>query len=111
MAEPLAIAVDDLSAATGFMASAVADDRRAALLGATAYLRLFGITAGGALLAKGALAAEDDPPGRGAIAKAGFFAHTMLPEASSLRAAVVGARAAVGAGAAEVLDRGMKAGA
>ncbi len=104
LAEPLAAAVDDLAAASDFMTGAVAGDRRAALLAATAYLRLFGITAGGALLAKGALASEDDQPRRAAIAKAGFFAQTMLPEASSLRAAVVGASAALGAGAAaEVL--------
>jgi alkylation response protein AidB-like acyl-CoA dehydrogenase len=105
MAEPLATAVTDMSAATDFMAGAIAGDRRAALLAATAYLRLFGVTAGGALLARGALTAEDDQPGRAAIAKAGFFAHTMLPEASSLRAAVFAAGAAVGAGAVAVLDQ------
>ena len=93
------------------MAGAVAGDRRAALLGATAYLRLFGIAAGAALLAKGALASEDDPPGRAAIAKASFFAQTMLPEASSLRTAVVGASAAVGAGCGRTSRCGMKTGA
>jgi hypothetical protein len=63
------------------------------------------MTVAAGLLAKGALAAENDPAGSAAIAKATFFAQTMLPEVSSLKAAVVGAAAAAGAGAAAVLGR------
>jgi hypothetical protein len=78
--------------------------RRAALLGASAYLRIFAMTTAAGFLARGALAAGDDPAGAAAIAKARFFAQTMLPEVSSLRAAMVGSAAAVGAGAAGLLS-------
>jgi alkylation response protein AidB-like acyl-CoA dehydrogenase len=104
MHNPIATAAADLDAATAFMTEAYRGERRrAALFGASAYLRMFAMTAAGGLLAKGALAAEDDQAGSAAIAKAAFFAHTMLPEVSSLKAAVVGAAAALGAGAAGVL--------
>jgi hypothetical protein len=86
------------------MTEAYQSERRAALFGASAYLRMFAMAVGAGLLAKGALAAADDSPGSAAIAKAVFFAQTMLPEVSSLKAAVVGAAAAVGAGAAGLLS-------
>jgi acyl-CoA dehydrogenase len=102
IAAPLAAAIGELEAATAVVAASLAGDRRTALFGATAYLRLFAMVSGAALLAKGALAAGDEPAGAGAIAKAGFFAQTMLPEASALRASIAGAAAGV-AGAGIVL--------
>ena len=57
----------------------------------------------GGLLAKGALAADRHNAAEATIAKAVFFAHTMIPEAVSLRAVVEGATAAVGAGATSLL--------
>jgi alkylation response protein AidB-like acyl-CoA dehydrogenase len=96
MHAPIAQAAAELRAATEFVTAAWRSDRRAALLGATAYLRIFATTLAGGLLARGALAAGDDPSGRVAIAKARFFAQTILPETASLRIAMSGSAAAVG---------------
>ena len=104
MHDPIAMAARDLGVATAFMIEAYQGERRrAALLGGSAYLRIFAMTISSGLLAKGALSAGDDQAGSAAIAKAAFFAQTILPEVSSLRAGVVGAAAAVGPGAAGVL--------
>jgi hypothetical protein len=100
MHDPIAKAAAELGAATAFMTEAYQRERRAALLGASAYLRIFATAFGAGLLAKGALAAGDDRTGSPAIAKAAFFAQTMLPEVSSLRAAMAGSAAAVGVEAA-----------
>jgi len=102
--EPIAKAAEDLAAATAFMREALQGGRKGeALLGATAYLRILAMTFSAALLAKGALAATGDPTGARGFAKATFFAHTVLPEVSSLRVAVEKAGVAVGDGAAAVL--------
>ncbi|HET7714534.1 MAG TPA: acyl-CoA dehydrogenase [Bauldia sp.] len=101
---PLRAAISELEAATAFMSEAAARDRRSALYGASGYLRLFGIVGGAALLAKSAIVGGDDRAGLAAIAKGRFFAQTMLPEASSLRAAMMGAGTAVGADGAALLD-------
>jgi len=90
---PIANAAAELGAATAFIKDAWQRDRRAALLGAGAYLRIFAMTFAGGLLARGALAAGDDAAGSAAIAKAVFFAQTMLPEVASLKAAMSGAAA------------------
>ncbi len=94
---PIAKAAAELGAATAYITAAYQSERRAALLGAGAYLRIFAMTFAAGLLAKGALAAGDDRVGSAAIAKAVFFAQTMLPDVSSLRAAIAGSAAAVGA--------------
>jgi hypothetical protein len=103
----VAAAVSDLREATAFMAAAAgAGERRPeALAGATPYLRLFGMATGGALLAKGALAGEGEPAGLAAIAKARFFAETMLGESAGLKAAATGSAAAVEQGMISVLAR------
>lgn len=104
MHEPIETAAAELGSATKFVVGAYhGDERRAALLGASAYLRMAAMAVAAGFLAKGALAAEDDQTGRAAIAKAAFFAQTMLPEVSSLKTTVVGATAAVGAGAVGLL--------
>ena len=66
------------------MLSAAETDR--ALAGATPYLRLFALAAGGACLARAALA--DRSPGRIALCR--FFAENLSGETSSLRDQVVG---------------------
>ncbi|MBA3518106.1 MAG: acyl-CoA dehydrogenase C-terminal domain-containing protein, partial [Rhizobiales bacterium] len=70
-----------------------------ALAGATPYLRLFGLAAGGAYLAKGALASLVDSAPEAAlrIATARFFAEQLAPETAALRIAVIdGAEAVLG---------------
>lgn len=58
----------------------------AALAGATAYQRLFSLTAGNCYLAKGALA-DADTPSRAALAR--FMAETLLPDVHALSAEVM----------------------
>ena len=87
----LTAALDDLEAASAYLIAAMEGGRtREALAGATPYLRLFGLTAGGAYLAKGALASLDDPTRDGPrrIATARYFAEHLLPESAGLRLAV-----------------------
>jgi alkylation response protein AidB-like acyl-CoA dehydrogenase len=79
-----------------------------ALAGATPYLRLFGLAAGGAYLAEAALAAraavtkgDSDPLHAARIATARFFAENIAPAASGLeRAVVAGADSVLGSDAA-----------
>jgi acyl-CoA dehydrogenase len=86
----LAAAADSLERATSWLLGALATNPDAALAGATSYLRLFGATAGGCMLAAEALAAarragEDsaaDKPGRIAIAR--FFAENVAIQAPAL---------------------------
>ena len=84
----LSAALDDLEAATRFLQSS---DQTAVLSGATPYLRLFGIAAGGALLAKGAC-------GSGEARRADlcrFFAEHLSPATGGLRESVVGGAASL----------------
>ena len=60
MGERLGEAVAALAEATRWMGGALRTNPEAALAGATPYLRLFGLAAGGIYLAKGALAAARD---------------------------------------------------
>ncbi|MBD1547670.1 acyl-CoA dehydrogenase [Roseibium aggregatum] len=86
--ERLNAAIEDLKAATGFMAAAQAEGRvNDALAGATPYLRLAGLTLGGALLAKGALRSGSDDPsaGRQRALMARTFCETSLCETAALR--------------------------
>ena len=83
-ADALDAALADLTQATRFLQKLTADGRLdEALAGATPYLRLTSLAAGGAYLAKGALADQ------GRIALCRFFAENLLGEVSALRARVI----------------------
>jgi hypothetical protein len=86
----LSEAVDSLERATAWLLSRVNEEPQAALAGATPYLRLFGNTAGGCMLADEALAAlrvsDGEPGSRVAIAR--FFAENIAVQASGLERAV-----------------------
>jgi acyl-CoA dehydrogenase len=71
-----------------WMGKALATDQNAALAGATPYLRLFGLAAGGHYLARGALAAVRDGDGANHVALARFFAENLCVQAAGLAAAV-----------------------
>jgi acyl-CoA dehydrogenase len=93
MAEKLNEAVTALTEATRWMGGMLQSNPDAAMAGAVPYLRLFGITAGGAYLAKGALAAVrgtgvGNPDA--AVALARFFAKTQATAATGLKEAVIG---------------------
>ncbi len=80
----LGAAADDLLGATAWLAEALDDGRtRAALSGATPYLRLAGLAFGGALLARMALTAETTD-GNPWVSLARFFAETLVGETASL---------------------------
>jgi hypothetical protein len=101
MAARLRAGIESLDRATTFQLTALTSNRpEAALAGATPYLRLFGLTLGGACLAKVALAAsaarkagETDPAHQGRIALARFYAENLLPAASGLEETVLGGAA------------------
>jgi acyl-CoA dehydrogenase len=84
----LAAAADSLERATGWLLGTLGSNPDAALAGATSYLRLFGTTAGGCMLAAEALAAARhadgaaDRPGRIALAR--FFAENIAIQAPNL---------------------------
>jgi alkylation response protein AidB-like acyl-CoA dehydrogenase len=84
----LGAAADSLERAAGWLLGTLASNPDAALAGATPFLRLFGTTAGGCMLAAEALAAARhadgaaDKPGRIALAR--FFAENIAIQAPSL---------------------------
>jgi len=87
----LGTAVAALRRATAFIADAEAAGHGAdALPGATTYLRLFALTAAGALLAKGALAAASDRH----VALARYFTETLVAESTALCSTVTSGAAA-----------------
>ncbi len=102
MAERLDEALGALEGASRWLGQALAKgDVASALAGATPYLRLFGLTAGGTYLARGALGAARAGAGDGArpIVLARFFAETLLTEAPALARTITdgaGALAAAG---------------
>ena len=108
MGERLGEAVAALAEASRWMGGALQKNPEAALAGATPYLRLFGLAAGGIYLAKGALAAARNGSGASPgqpIAIARFFAENLATAAVGLKDTVVtgadstlvrGARRAVG---------------
>ncbi|MDP2734130.1 MAG: acyl-CoA dehydrogenase [Hoeflea sp.] len=102
VADQLDAAITELESATAYMLSAVRDGRQTdALSGATPYLRLFGLTATTAMLARGALADTDAPEAAGRAALARFAAASLTPETSGLAAiATAGAAGLSGAHAA-----------
>ena len=82
---------DALSEATRDMLQWLANDHESALAGASQYLRLFGLTLGGACLAKAglaaqALAARGNGSELGRVGLARFFAEKLLPVAPGHRA-------------------------
>jgi acyl-CoA dehydrogenase len=80
-ADRLDRALDDAATATDFLQMKIAQgDANTALAGATPYLRLVSLAAGGAYLAKGALAGGDSAR----IALCRFFAENMLAETGPL---------------------------
>ena len=87
-------ALDDFSNATRHLQKLLADGRMdEALAGATPYLRLFALAAGGAYLARAALADGDEE--RQALCR--FFAENMLGETRALKERVIEGAASVGA--------------
>ncbi len=88
MGERLGEAVAELTRATVWMGKALSTNPNAALAGATPYLRLFGLAAGGHYLARGALAAVRDGGETNHVALARFFAENLCVQASGLAAAV-----------------------
>ena len=99
-AERLAEAADALEESTRLMLDWLATDQNSALAGASQYLRLFGLTLGGACLAKAGLAAEalaasGDESELGRVGLARFFAEKLAVAAPGLaRAVASGGRAA-----------------
>ena len=96
-ADNCANALTELEEATNFLLETQAAGRsEAALAGATPYLRLFALAAGGAYLVRGALA--DRSPSRVALAR--FFAENLIQETSALKSRVIeGAESLAEAGA------------
>ena len=90
--ENLGAALDSLEAASAWLGEAMAADVNAAAAGATPYLRMFGLTVGGYLIAKGGLAAAarageagaDVPFLAGRVATACFYGEQLLPQAPAL---------------------------
>ncbi|MER2536248.1 MAG: acyl-CoA dehydrogenase [Rhizobiaceae bacterium] len=90
-------ACDALSAATEHLLACQRDGRaEEALAGATPYLRLFGLVAGGASLAVAALAQGESDR----VALCRFYAETLLGESGPLRDAIVAGSAGMAAAAA-----------
>jgi 3-(methylsulfanyl)propanoyl-CoA dehydrogenase len=91
-AERLSEAHVSLERATQWLIGKLAREPESALAGATPYLRLFGITAGGCMLADEALAAlrladnGADPAARVALAR--FFAENIAVQAGGLERAI-----------------------
>ena len=78
-------ALADLTEVTQFLQARLADgSQETALAGATPYLRLISLAAGGAYLARGALAAEQ----RQSLCR--FYAENMLGETTTLKERVLG---------------------
>ncbi len=87
--ERLAAAFDALEQAKDWLLQQLSEKNRdQALAGATPFLRLFGLAAGGCYLAKSALQSEaDNDFGRTVLAR--FFAENLLGETASLKSAIV----------------------
>ncbi|ESR24753.1 acyl-CoA dehydrogenase [Lutibaculum baratangense] len=90
--ERLAAAIDALERATLWITEHASLDPAQVLASATPYLRLFGIAAGGAGLARGALAAAEAGAegARAQIELTRFFAEAIAPEAGALAQIVTG---------------------
>jgi alkylation response protein AidB-like acyl-CoA dehydrogenase len=101
----LADAATGFAEATAWLLKKQAQDSAAAAAGATSYLRLFGLTAGGSVLARSALAAQrrlmdgdgDEAFLRAKIVTARFYAEHVLPQAAALLKPVTAGTAALAA--------------
>ena len=93
-------ALVSLDRASRWLLERVASAPNEALAGATPYLRLFGSTLGGCMLAGEALAARNDGDGERYVTLARFFAENISVQATSLERTVIdGAEAVNGADA------------
>jgi alkylation response protein AidB-like acyl-CoA dehydrogenase len=91
MGERLGEAVAALAEASRWMGGALQKSPEAAMAGATPYLRLFGLAAGGIYLARGALAAARGGAATAQpVALARFFAENLATAAAGLKDTVVG---------------------
>jgi acyl-CoA dehydrogenase len=82
-------AVESLARATQWLLAQKSSD--SALAGAAPYLRLFGTTAGGCMMAEDALASlRDGSAGAGRVALARFFAENIAVQAGGLERTVIG---------------------
>jgi acyl-CoA dehydrogenase len=91
MAEKLGEAVAALGEATHYLGGVLQSRPEHALAGATPYLRLFGLAAGGCYLAAGALAnARDGLATSPHVAVARFFAENLATAAPGLKETVIG---------------------
>jgi alkylation response protein AidB-like acyl-CoA dehydrogenase len=96
IATNLAAAIDHLEATTNWIMTNGLADPKQALAGATPYLRLFGIVAGGWVLGRQALAARaeleagssDEAYLRAKVTTARYYADQHLPQAAGLVSAV-----------------------
>ncbi len=93
MGERMEASVAALEEATQWVLRNLANDKNAALAGATPFTRLFGIASGGVYLGKGALAAARGANGHGAAAdahiiEARHFAESLMGETDGLKLAV-----------------------
>ncbi len=96
MGARLADANAALAQATDWLIETLSSNPEAALTGATPYLRLFGLTAGGAYLAREALAANrGETDGSQQVARARFFAENLVVTVPGLAQSVVGGADAV----------------
>ncbi len=96
MAERLAQSVGALRRSSEWMAETIVQRPEAALAGATDFLRLFGLTAGGVYLARGALDVQRQAggeeiamPGKRYIALARYFAEHLSVETPGLATSVM----------------------
>ncbi len=103
-AERLSQAIDSLERCTAWMIKALGSAQADALAGATPYLRLFGVTAGGAYLAEVALAArkasmagDADPAHAQRLRDCRFFIENQTALAEGLEAAITEGAEAVNA--------------
>jgi acyl-CoA dehydrogenase len=97
MGQRLASTAVAFAEATAWMADAIEHSPNLALAGATPYLRLFGLAAGGHYLAKGALAGLEQGGSHGmeAVAIARFFAENISVAGPGLAAVVTSGGASV----------------
>jgi hypothetical protein len=90
MGERLGEAVAALAEASRWIGATLQSNPEAAMAGATPYLRLFGLAAGGVYLARGALIAARDGSQAQAIALPRFFAENLATAAAGLKDTVTG---------------------
>jgi acyl-CoA dehydrogenase len=93
-------AVNALDGATDWLLRQLGNNERSALAGATPYLRLFGMAAGGCFLADAALAQTRSVGGNGAaarshVATARFFAENFAVQCDGLAASIIAGAASV----------------